>query len=118
MSEAYRRKVLEIVATDRTFERVDHKGSEAWMGKCLHCNAHLFIALSGEPISRATIEHILPKTAGGSEDLDNLGLACARCNHEKGIRHDRRTRKSERSADLVEKLLSKRRTRWRDPDAG
>ena len=35
------------------------------------------VALDGEPISRATIEHISPRTAGGTDALENLGLACA-----------------------------------------
>lgn len=115
-SRAHHQKILEIVRTDRTFEPVDYQGRDAWMGKCIHCNAHLYVAADGAPISRATVEHILPKTAGGTDEPSNLALACARCNHEKGVRHDRRTRTHEHSATLVEKLLEKRRKRWRAPD--
>ncbi|WP_244224560.1 hypothetical protein [Corallococcus sicarius] len=39
MSHAKRRRVLDIIATDATFERVPHRGADVWMGKCLHCNA-------------------------------------------------------------------------------
>jgi hypothetical protein len=41
MSASKRRRVLDIIATDATFERTDFRGREVWLGKCLHCNAHL-----------------------------------------------------------------------------
>jgi 5-methylcytosine-specific restriction endonuclease McrA len=31
------------------------------------------------------IEHIIPKATGGSDDEDNLWLACCLCNSYKGI---------------------------------
>lgn len=117
MSSARRRRtILGIIATDRTFERTEHRGREAWLGKCLHCNAHLVVGLDGEPISRATIEHILPQTAGGTADPANLGLACARCNQGKGSRHDLHFHRDARARELVERLLARRRERWRDPE--
>ena len=70
-------KVLDIVRTDRTFERVEHRGREAWCGKCLHCDTHLYVGLDGRPISRATIEHVLARHHGGTDDLENLALAQA-----------------------------------------
>jgi 5-methylcytosine-specific restriction endonuclease McrA len=118
MSTAKRRRILGIIATDSTFERTEHRGRDAWLGKCLHCNAHLMVGLDGEPISRATIEHILPQTAGGTDALSNLGLACARCNHGKGRRHDPNYHRDARARELVERLLARRRARWREPDHG
>ncbi|WP_164002903.1 HNH endonuclease [Pyxidicoccus caerfyrddinensis] len=115
MSTAKRRRILGIIATDSTFERTEHRGREAWLGKCLHCNAHLMVGLDGEPISRATIEHILPQTAGGTDVLTNLGLACARCNQGKS-RHDVKYHRDARARELVERLLARRRERWREPD--
>lgn len=35
---------------------------------------------------RATFDHILPRSKGGAETLDNLQLAHARCNKVKGNR--------------------------------
>lgn len=32
----------------------------------------------------ATLEHIIPLFRGGSNEADNLTLACAKCNHERG----------------------------------
>jgi len=33
---------------------------------------------------RFHVEHILPRQHGGNDDLDNLALACGRCNRHKG----------------------------------
>ncbi|NVJ24522.1 MULTISPECIES: HNH endonuclease [Myxococcus] len=115
MSDSKRRKILGIIATDTTFELTEHRGREAWLGKCLHCNAHLVVGLDGEPISRATIEHILPRTAGGTDAPENLGLACACCNQGKGSRHDPHYHRDSRVRELVEKLLARRKQRWREP---
>lgn len=118
MSRAKRRTILSIVATDSTFEPVDFRGREVWQGRCLHCNGWLLIAADGEPISRATIEHIVPRSAGGGDQPDNLALACARCNEGKGRRHDPHFGRDARARELVERLLEKRRQRWRSPCAG
>ena len=109
------RTILAILATDMTFERSTAGDRDVWSGKCLHCNARLLIGLDGEPISRATIEHIMPRNHGGSDDLSNLGIACARCNSEKGVRHDHKQKNDARLQEVVAKLAEKRRARWRDP---
>ena len=36
------------------------------------------------PLALYTIDHIIPKKHGGSDDLANLALACYRCNIHKG----------------------------------
>ena len=33
---------------------------------------------------RATIEHLIPRSRGGSDQLDNLRLACRKCNQDRG----------------------------------
>jgi hypothetical protein len=38
-----------------------------------------------------------------------------RCNHGKGVRHDRKALTNARSLEVVEQLLEKRRKRWREP---
>jgi hypothetical protein len=35
---------------------------------------------------RFTIDHVLPQSAGGSDDPDNLALACRNCNERRGNR--------------------------------
>jgi len=104
-----------IAATDATFTR---QGT-SWVGKCLICNGPVgFDASTG---AGANIEHILPRSLGGSGELLNLGITHARCNAEKGRRWDPKRRhrggtdRSERYQALVERLLAERRARWRDP---
>ncbi|WP_091333514.1 RNA-guided endonuclease IscB [Allochromatium warmingii] len=48
---------------------------EKWQRTCAYCGAQQV------PLQ---IEHIRPKSAGGSNRLSNLTLACAPCNHKKG----------------------------------
>lgn len=43
---------------------------------------------------RFTLDHVLPQSAGGSDDADNLALACRNCNERRGNRlegHDSET---------------------------
>jgi 5-methylcytosine-specific restriction endonuclease McrA len=37
----------------------------------------------------ATIDHVKPRSKGGTNDLENLQLMCGGCNHEKGDEYDR-----------------------------
>jgi 5-methylcytosine-specific restriction endonuclease McrA len=115
VARSVRRRILSIVLTDATFERATFRDRQVWVGRCIHCNGHLQIALDGEPISRATIEHILPRGHGGTDDPANLALACARCNHQKGRHHDVLTRGDPRLLEVVERLRQRRMARWRSP---
>lgn len=108
-------RVLAIVATDNTFQPHVLDGARVWVGKCIHCGRKLTIADDGTPISRATIEHIWPRTHGGENDIENIALACAGCNREKGVRHDRRDKTDQRLGEIVEELRRRRTERWRDP---
>lgn len=102
---------LERVALrDSTFER---RGA-LWVGKCLICNGPIaFDAVTGEG---ATLEHIRARGRGGQEDLANLAVVHERCNGEKGRRWDPKRRCRDPEYDsFVERLLEKRRSRWREP---
>lgn len=110
--------ILAIVATDATF--VPARGCPGWEGRCIHCNTRLFVAPDGSTDS--TIEHIRPQCDGGGSDPENLALACARCNNEKGVRHDPRVgrggARGARAGEVIEALLTKRMERWRTPTRG
>lgn len=54
----------------RVFERDD------W--RCRYCGAR--VALSDH------IDHVIPLSRGGSDDIDNLAAACVTCNISKGAR--------------------------------
>lgn len=118
MGDVTRRRLLWCAATDRTFDRVEAQGGMVLAGKCLHCGRKLLLRTDGEPVSRATIEHIVPRSHGGSDALDNLGIACARCNHGKGMRLDVRSRNDPTLRRVIETLQERRRARWREPPAG
>lgn len=104
-----------IAATDVTFRR---QGRD-WVGKCLICGGP--VRFDAETGIGATIEHIVPRTLGGTNALCNLGIAHARCNGEKGRRWDagrRRRNDPERYQEIVERLRTERARRWREPDDG
>lgn len=102
----------QIAETDTTFTR----RAESWVGRCLICNGPVrFDARTGEG---ANIEHILPRSLGGTSDLRNLGVTHARCNSEKGIHWDPKARHRadpERYAALLARLQAERLRRWREP---
>jgi len=118
--------VLSIVATDNTFSpvvgrptleefahRLSLRSQIGWMGRCIHCETHLYVTMQGS--TESTIEHIAPLCDGGDPtDPHNLALACSRCNNEKGIRHDRHAGKGGRADEVIRALQEKRSTRWRE----
>jgi 5-methylcytosine-specific restriction endonuclease McrA len=113
-SNKTKHNILAIIATDNTFtEAIMPNGNKVWVGKCIFCNKKLCVSKHGVPDGNVTIEHILPRSRGGTDDLGNLALACANCNHEKGIRHDVNKANKQRAFEVIEKLKRKRMKRWR-----
>lgn len=110
---ATRTLLLGIAACDTTFEPVVFPDGPGFCGRCLHCNKHLHLAADGTPLNGATVEHIVPQTAGGTDTAENLGVACVRCNNGKGVRHDAHYKRSARAQATVAHLLEKRGQRWR-----
>jgi hypothetical protein len=48
--------------------------------RCEYCGLHQ----DQSPLAALHIEHVLPRKHGGTDDLDNLALACIDCNLHKG----------------------------------
>src|SRR5436190_24370619 len=48
--------------------------------RCEYCQLHQ----EDSPLAPLHIEHIVPRFHGGSDELDNLALACVDCNLRKG----------------------------------
>jgi 5-methylcytosine-specific restriction endonuclease McrA len=104
-------RVLAVVAADNTFEKTNIRGQSYWVGKCIHCQAKVVVGLTGE--TGATLEHIEPKTHGGSDNLDNLAMACTRCNSGKGMRLDHRKRSDPTLSKVIATLHARRIERLR-----
>jgi 5-methylcytosine-specific restriction endonuclease McrA len=104
---------LEVKTTWREI-RVDSKGHLYWRGctlgrqlfirlseaqnwRCCYCGVRVVI---GEPLDPrlATLEHIVPKCFGGNDHPDNLAMACACCNNNRGTEASRVLAKRERQA--------------------
>lgn len=110
-----RRLLLWAAATDNSFERADVAGEPVLTGKCIHCGARHVIALDGRPRTRASVEHIIPRSHGGTDDLVNLAIACERCNYAKGVRLDPRRWADPTLQRVVATLQARRAARMRDP---
>jgi 5-methylcytosine-specific restriction endonuclease McrA len=102
--------LVRVAESDRSFTL----GGANWVGKCLICNGPIaFDATTGEG---ATIEHIRARSRGGGEELENLAIVHGRCNWEKGRRWDPKRRRADSDYDaFIERLLTRRRERWREP---
>ncbi len=50
---------------------------EKWQRRCAYC---------GQSSTKLQVEHLIPKSRGGSDRLSNLVLACEPCNQQKGDR--------------------------------
>ena len=104
--------MLSIVETDSTFRKEVVRGEQVWVGRCIFCQAKLVVPPSGEADRRVTVEHIIPRHHGGTDDPENVALACAKCNGEKGRRHDNRDRNDERRLEVTRALQARRKERW------
>lgn len=74
--------------------------------RCEYCQLHQ----SDSPLATLHVEHIVPKKHGGTDDLDNLALACIDCNLHKG---PNLTGIDSETGEVTE-LFHPRRHRWDD----
>lgn len=113
-SRRKQRLLLLAASTDSTFERKELDGEPVLEGKCIHCQRKLRLGEDGTPLNGATLEHIVPKNHGGTDDVENLAVACARCNSEKGLRHDLKRANDPKLREVIEQLQARRRERFRE----
>lgn len=71
--------------------RSAHKGARRWRvkvlirkhrGKCADCGTD--VTLEHNTPNQATIDHVVPLSKGGEDQLHNLRLLCRSCNLRKG----------------------------------
>jgi len=108
-----RRLLLRAAESDSTFVQTELRGSAAWVGRCIHCQSKVVVPLADDEPASATLEHIVPKNHGGTDDPDNLALACARCNQGKGKRLDPRRADDPTLTRVIATLQERRRQRLR-----
>ena len=82
----------------RVRERAGHR--------CEYCLVHQ----EDSPLAALYVEHIVPKIHGGTDDLENLALACMDCNLHKGPNLTGIDPQTQR----VTELFHPRRHRWED----
>ncbi len=73
---------------------------------CEYCHLHQ----DDSPLAALHVEHIIPKIHSGSDDIDNLAVACIACNPHKGTTLtgiDPETNK-------ITELFHPRRQAWKD----
>ena len=115
MSNRTQRLLLWCAATDSTFELARVGDRSVLAGKCIHCKRKLAIDLEGRPLGRETVEHIVPRTHGGTDAIENLAIACSRCNQGKGARLDPRPWTDEGLQRVIATLQARRAERTRAP---
>ena len=108
-----RQLFLSLIVTDQTYEQTFVRGEEVWVGRCIHCNKKLVFALDGAPLSEGSIEHIVPQNHGGGDAASNLAIACKRCNHQKGKRHDWKPLSNPGLQNVIQILLRRKAERAR-----
>lgn len=111
MKNKLRQLFLSLIALDRTYQQTRIRGETVWVGRCIHCQKKLMFALDGEPLSEGSLEHILPQSHGGGDDLSNLAIACKRCNNQKGKRHDWKQLSDEGLQNMIETLQARKKER-------
>ena len=108
MGNRTQRLLLWCAATDSTFELARVGTRTVLSGKCIHCKRKLAVDLDGAPLSHETVEHIIPRTHGGTDAIENLAIACSRCNQGKGSRLDLRRWEDETLQRVIETLQARR----------
>ena len=126
MRPSLRRLFLLALATDAQARlRADQ-----WETRCLHCRRRLSVRADGEAPGNTTLEHVVPQAWFGkravaaltaqvgddANDARNLAVACASCNHGKGMSHDARGPADDRARTVIARLLQSRLARWREPE--
>jgi hypothetical protein len=115
MTQRTRRLLLWCAATDSTFELARMGDRTVLAGRCIHCKRKLAIDLEGNPLGQETVEHIIPRTHGGTDAIENLAIACSRCNQGKGARLDPRRWEDETLQRVIAGLQARRAERMRPP---
>jgi 5-methylcytosine-specific restriction endonuclease McrA len=75
------RKIARIAVRRR--RRLLHQLKFKQFGQCFYCQRRFVMYVPGHPLT-PTIDHMLPRSAGGATDAGNCVAACLTCNQAKG----------------------------------
>jgi 5-methylcytosine-specific restriction endonuclease McrA len=73
---------------------------------CVWCGEPMLFGLPYASESGASIEHLVPRKLGGTDDIDNLALAHFGCNHQRNHRDTILRNETRRLAYLFVLLLT------------
>jgi 5-methylcytosine-specific restriction endonuclease McrA len=73
----------------QALEAIYHRLFHEQHGQCFYCQQLMLLPDPEQtqrplPPARITIEHLIPRTHGGTDDPHNVVGACSRCNNERG----------------------------------
>ena len=89
----------EMRVSSRTRQSISKRAQEC----CEYCRSQLHF--SADPF---VIEHIIPRSRGGSNQLNNLALACQGCN---GFKYNKVTAQDPATGEMVP-LFNPRKSQW------
>lgn len=118
MGRRHHRLLLWCAATDSTFRYREGRSGPFFVGKCIHCQRKVIVDVMPGPGGHATLEHIRPRTHGGTNAQLNLAVACGGCNASKGYRLDVRQWTDPKLQSVVRQLRARRLERLRPPLPG
>ena len=85
-------------------ERTKARVRERAGNRCEYCKVHQ----QDSPLAALHVEHIRPRVHGGSDNFDNLALACVDCNLHKGTN----LTGIDPQTNQVTEIFHPRRQRW------
>jgi len=115
VKQSLRDRLLWAAATDSTFERMLQGERVVLSGRCIHCRKRHQLTTDGTPLTAASLEHIVPRNHGGTNEARNLAVACRSCNSAKGRRLDCRRKGDPDLLRVIASLAAQRELRWREP---
>ena len=108
MEPEFDSKILEISGETTSSERQMNIPADIWHqvfdranGYCEYCGENLLISRAA--YSSAQVDHILARTEGGGDEIENLRLACSLCNSSLS-RHNNLTTFEERKKHIESQL--------------
>lgn len=90
----YRRSLLALYLKETLSEQQNHR--------CCFCGVRMGYGLGLDV--QPTFEHVLPRSHGGSDSLDNLVIACHRCNTTRGYASDLGTPRQSKLITIEDRL--------------